>query len=234
MNVLMLGHSGVGKTTYVASMYGTMQSRTAGFSIKTKYAEDKERLLELYKAIRHGNYPAPSHQREKYSFQLCYQGEKVLSFRWIDYRGSSFFEKSQDSDDARILHRDLKASDAVIAFVDCNALASRNRYFPEIRRMGLLLAAAVQKTSRIFPLGIVLAKADLVGKPTAELLQPLKDLLEAVQASKRITGALIPIACGREPRNIALPLSSPSTLDFRQISPGRKSKSRPWKSSESG
>jgi energy-coupling factor transporter ATP-binding protein EcfA2 len=205
MNVLMLGHSGVGKTTYVASMYGAMQSEVAGFTIKAKRRGDKARLLELHESILRGEYPAPSNQRESYPFRLCYEGSDVLSFDWADYRGDALVESARESEEARSLHDDLTEADAVLAFFDCTMLATRRGQFREIRRMILLLSRAMQEVDHVMPLALVMAKADLVDASSSGLLAPLDPLLETVRASKHVVGSLIPVACGRDAHNVELP-----------------------------
>ena len=205
MKILMLGHSGVGKTTYIASMYGAMQFPVAGFSITADRSEDNARLLGLHSDIRRGAYPSMSNQRDSYPFRLLYERVDVLSFEWTDYRGGALQESARSSEQAQTLHEDLKNADAVLAFFDCTALkrgsAASQR---EIRRMIALLSRATAETNRLMPLVLVLAKADLVTL-SGEILHPLEGLLDAMKASKHVAGAVVPVSCGQNAANVAAP-----------------------------
>ena len=204
MKILMLGHSGVGKTTYMASMYGVLQTPVAGFSIRATRGDDHERLLKLYKEILLGKYPKPSNQRDSYPLRLRYHNEDVLSFDWADYRGGALVERASESAQARALHADLQSADAVLAFFDCSELANGNRCLAEIRRMIVLLSGAVESIGHPLPLGLVLAKADLVTE-LSNCKEPLQGLMESIRASNHIIASLIPIACGYQSYAVELP-----------------------------
>ena len=85
MKVIMLGHSGVGKTTYMASMYGTLQTPINGFSLHTQDSSHHSELLQTFNKIRRNEYPSRTSQRGLYNFSLLYQGRSVFPFEWVDY-----------------------------------------------------------------------------------------------------------------------------------------------------
>ena len=70
MKIVMLGHSGVGKTSYMYSMYGAMQNPYNGFTLSTQDQPDHNRFLNIYRNIIKGRYPNPTDQSEEYNFWL--------------------------------------------------------------------------------------------------------------------------------------------------------------------
>jgi len=206
LNILMLGHSGVGKTTFMASMYGVLQEPVNGFGLHAKHSEDHQRLLKLFKDISRGRYPAGSNKRENYEFWLQYSGDNFFAFNWTDYRGDALTESTRTSKHAQQLQDDLRSTDGVLAFFDCTQLESRRGTFPEIRRMLMLLNSAMQEMDHPVPLALVLAKADLVPEPDDELFDPLENLMETIRSSKHVIGTVIPVACGIENLNVEVPV----------------------------
>ena len=79
MNILMLGHSGVGKTTYMASMYGLMQAGVERFSLASKYIRDHDDLVSLARDIQCGAYPPQTAIKSSYDFYLKYDGQRDSS-----------------------------------------------------------------------------------------------------------------------------------------------------------
>src|SRR5438445_106474 len=113
----MLGHSNVGKTTYMASMYGALQKPINGFSLRTQNATHHRELMQMYDRILAGRYPLPSQQRQQYDFSLHYQNKAFFPFQWIDYRGGALDERSDNIETQR-LSRDLKEADGIMIFCD--------------------------------------------------------------------------------------------------------------------
>lgn len=68
MKIVMIGNTNVGKTTYMASLYGIMQQQVEGFSLKAVNTNDHARLYELAQAIAHDHYPSATDQRGEYDF----------------------------------------------------------------------------------------------------------------------------------------------------------------------
>jgi GTPase SAR1 family protein len=205
MKIVELGHSGVGKTTYMASMYGALQNRINGFSLKARNSSNHTRLLSLATAIKTNQYPAATEQRSEYDFDLQYQGNNALLFSYADYRGKAIRESS-DSEEARLLQRDLSESDGIMLFCDCQALVRGDSRINEIRRMTALVSNALKGLNHPISLAIVLTKVDLVEEFPENLLAPFESLITAIQASNLVKGALIPVACGSEPINVEMPL----------------------------
>lgn len=206
MKLLMLGQSGVGKTSYVASMYGALQTPVDGFSLLAARLEDDRRLLALHQDLKRGRYPSQTQLREKYQFHLRYRGQPVLGFDWTDYRGDALMESSEDSPEAGELQRDILSSEIVMAFFDSQTLCRRLPRRSVIRRMSLLICRALQQmNARTIPLILVLSKADRIHCLSELDLACLDGLFAAANANRSVCGFCIPVACGRHAYNVGIP-----------------------------
>ncbi|MEC4818425.1 MAG: hypothetical protein SAK29_34915 [Scytonema sp. PMC 1069.18] len=208
LRIVEVGHTGVGKTTYMASMYGALQNKIEGFSLRAIDRSDHSRLLKIATAIQQGKYPSPTDQRSEYNFYLQYQGKDIFRFCWADYRGGAIRE-TQDSEQARLLLQDLREADGVLMFCDCQALARRDRRTNQIGRMISLMNNALQNLERPLALGVVLTKTDLVEevKGLEEIiLEPFQGLFQAIDANDKIAATIIPVACGTELLNVEIPV----------------------------
>src|SRR5438309_901376 len=99
----MLGHSSVGKTTYMASMYGTLQTPINGFSLHTQDSAYHIGLLGDFNNIRRGIYPPATARRDQYDFSLYFKGKAIFPFEWVDYRGGALTERQDRSEQAQQL-----------------------------------------------------------------------------------------------------------------------------------
>ncbi len=205
MNIVMLGHSGVGKTTYMASMYGAVQAGVDKFSLASRYIRDHDDLVSLAQDIQCGTYPPPTAIKSSYDFYLKYDGRRFFPFTWSDYRGGALIERSS-SDDTRQLIQDLSKCDGVLVFCDSEQAASGRGAGRDIRRMTNLIGEALSRMKRPIPIVIVFTKYDLVEEIDEHVWDSIEGLLQIVDASEHLAGAVIPVACGSKPENIELPL----------------------------
>lgn len=207
MKVVMLGNTGVGKTTYMASLYGIMQQKIDGFSLKANDTADGNRLLELANHISSGRYPDMTANRNEYNFYLQYQGKEIFPFSWSDYRGSAIRSMSDDKQ-SEILVNELKKADGVMMFCDCDALMAKNKLkaMNEIRRMTYLFIEAVKNIERPISLSIVLTKIDKLVHFKEDIFNPFANLIGVINASEYILASFIPVACSHQFINVPLPL----------------------------
>ncbi len=147
MNIVMLGHSGVGKTTYMASMYGAVRAGVDKFSLASRYIRDHDDLVSLAQDIRCGTYPPPTAIKSSYDFYLKYDGRSFFPFPWSDYRGGALIERSS-SDDTRQLIQDLSKCDGILVFCDSEQAASGRGAGRDIRRMTNLIGEALSRMKR--------------------------------------------------------------------------------------
>ena len=204
MKIVMLGHSGVGKTSYMVSMYGRLLEPIQGFSVRCRRKSDHRDLKGLYRELGSGHYPAATDQRSSYKLTLRFKGKGILPFTWVDYRGDSLRQR-KDRDDAKRLIQDLRSADGLLAFFDCDALA-RGGPNPGIGRMVYLLTRAFEELDNPVPFALVCTKADLVETLSDHHLRPIEGLIDVVRASDRIIGTLVPVACGAQPYQVEMPV----------------------------
>jgi hypothetical protein len=205
MRITMLGHSGVGKTTYMAAMYDQLQQPINGFSLKADDNDDHRRLKALAKDLMRGIYPKPSDQRAEYDFALHFEGEHVWPFVWVDYRGGALTERSTSQQKMELLS-DLKRADGVMLFYDAPALVKGRVRSSEIGTMMTLTVQALQNSSQVKPVVILMTKADLLDDLNSDIIKPLEGLMEAIAANQKVLATLIPVACGQERINVELPV----------------------------
>lgn len=205
MKIIMLGHAGVGKTTYMASMYGTLQNPINGFSLRTKEFAHHNDLIQAFNDIRQGRYPATTTQRALYDFSLLFQGNAVFPFQWVDYRGGALLESKESSEQAQQLIRELKEADGIILFCDADPKV-RSKIRSQIARMTALVTWALKDSKFATIIAIVFTKTDLIEEIDNELKGHVGGLFEAIHSSKPHVGTLLPIACGKKMVNPEAPV----------------------------
>jgi energy-coupling factor transporter ATP-binding protein EcfA2 len=206
LKVVMIGHTGVGKTTYMAALYGAMQHSLRGFRLRAKETDDHRRLLGLAHAIDEGHYPANTDQRSEYVFSLRHHDDEVVEFKWSDYRGQAIRESGKTSEQAGKLQQDLKDADGLMLFCDSEALATGQTQTNQLGRLISLAQYALRDIETPMALAVVLTKSDSISGYTREMVEYFSGLISAIVASETVSGALIPTACGVQSSNVHIPL----------------------------
>lgn len=205
----MLGHTGVGKTTYVASLYGIMQQRIEDFILRSVDYKQHNQLMKMFEEISFGKYPSPTHQRSEYLFDIHYyfnsQDHKLMSFTFTDYRGGTIHE-SPNTEEVQVLIQDLSQANGIIMFFDAEAIVRGEIWNSKIGRMTSLVTHAIQNLNHPISLAIVLTKSDLVENFDQRIINPFTGIISVVEASKSISGCLIPISCSNQLINVQIPL----------------------------
>lgn len=207
MRNVMLGHSGDGKTTFVAAAYARLQEPVAGFTLHSHVRRDHRELMTRAANITKGHYPDGTTKRTEYWFDLRHDGTSVLTFSWADYRGGALTDAASASDTQQIL-ADLREADAIQVFVDAAAVATGKRVRSQLGRITSLLAEALSGVTRPLPVAVVLTKYDLVParQRNDKLLEPVRGLLGAVRQSETITGSVFRVAAGPQARDLERPV----------------------------
>ena len=204
MKIMMLGHTNVGKTTYMASMYGTLQSPINGFSLRTTNSTHHHELQVMHQNIRAGRYPLPSQQRQKYDFSLLYNGQAFFPFEWIDYRGGALLERSSSAAAAALVE-DLSSADGIVLF--CDADPQEHRNVPrQVNRMMQFVGQSLENREKSAIIAIVFTKCDLADGVEDRIFEPTRNLVETISKSDSVIGTLIAVACGQEPVNVDFPV----------------------------
>jgi len=160
MRVVMLGHSGVGKTTYMAAMYYALHTPMAGFRLKAKERSVHNHLLRVARRMRRGIYPDPTDSMVKYDFRLLLDDVQVMELSWHDFRGGALSE-SGTNDDTQALMRTLNTAQGILMFVDAVDLVSKGKRNSDLGRLMVVARQAVNDIEFPVPLVVVLSKWDL-------------------------------------------------------------------------
>ena len=206
MRIVMLGNSLVGKTTFMASLYGIMQQKIDGFSLRAEDAELGKTLKAIAQGISNNQYPEATSVRNEYSFYLQHQGEDIFPFIWSDYRGSAIRSKSDDQQSQELIG-EIKEADGIMMFCDCDSLLNKSslKAKNEIRRMTYLVNQAVENIDRPISLAIVLTKIDKIPGFEPKLFKLYEGLISVINASDWILASFIPISCSRTFINVPIP-----------------------------
>ncbi|MEU7726857.1 hypothetical protein AB0B78_16680 [Streptomyces sp. NPDC040724] len=211
MDIVMLGHSAAGKTTYVSLMYAAMRDGIQGFSLRTDDVHVHGALTAAAESVLRGRYPGMSSRRQVFEFVLQYQGRDVLPFRWRDYRGGALTERQADSPQAGQLQQDLVEAQGIVVFVDAHRLLTDSGSHRYTRRMTVLVQRALEaRGDQLTPLVLAFTKSDLLDLDRPGLLdrlvEPFDALIAGVARTQHLRGAVALVACGPEPVNVAVPV----------------------------
>ncbi|WP_328914950.1 MULTISPECIES: TRAFAC clade GTPase domain-containing protein [unclassified Streptomyces] len=211
MDIVMLGHSAAGKTTYVSLMYAAMREGVEGLSLRAEDPYAHRSLMRAAEAVLRGHYPPASDQRAVFDLVLQHNGRDVFPFRWRDYRGGTLLERAGTSPQAAQLHEDLTQAQGIILFADAPRLLNHASAAGEVRRMTVHVLRALQaRGEALTPVVLTLTKCDLVDMDDegvlARLIEPFQQLIDGIAATEHLFGALVPVSCGPSPVNVAVPV----------------------------
>lgn len=187
MDIVMLGLSGAGKTTYVAALYYRMANGLYDYTMEYNYwnnymykryvkgnynytldeaVRERAELKSVSQNISKGLYPPPTAIKQEYVFRMTYKDMNSIKFNWFDYRGGALMERSSQSSDSAELISKIRNSDALIVFLDGTKLEeplSKNER--EYRRLVYLIKNAIScitvENGTFFPVSFVITKDDL-------------------------------------------------------------------------
>src|SRR5262249_39845090 len=140
---------------------------------------------------------------------LWHSGNRVVDFVWRDYRGGAIIESS-DSPQAMELRSDMARADGLVIMIDSTELTMDQRARSRARPLIATTMRLLSTREDIMPVVIALTKWDLVAAAEKAALDAasklLGNLVQAVSETRNIHGAVIPVACGTQPINVALPV----------------------------
>jgi Double-GTPase 2 len=205
MRVVMVGHEGVGKTTYMSSMYREMAtSGFSGFWVRAHTDPEHRRLMATAERVARAQYPPPSEQRSSYNLTLRHGGNALIDFSWGDYRGGVLRE-GRGAQTMEFLE-DAMAADAVLMFIESGDLVGRHATGrAKIRDLTNVAFQIIDGRERLVPLVLVITKSDLIEQEELPI-GPLEGFLDAVRGDQRVRATIAPIVCGPESSNLLLPV----------------------------
>lgn len=164
MNILMVGHSRSGKTSFMAGMYRYLGDSKEGYGIKAMNGTQRKNLERMAKGLSENRYPAGTDVQQKYNFALTIDGEEVIPFNWIDYRGGILLSDDPDDGDMENFLKAIKQADALVVFLDGEKLADNSgRWTMEYD----ILLSCIENSLDVehkswFPISFVVTKCDML------------------------------------------------------------------------
>ncbi len=216
MNILMIGHSRSGKTSYMAGLYHQFGDNADGFGLWMTSSPQKANLIQLGKNLTKGVYPDGTDIASVYNFWLQYDDKLLIPFDWYDYRGGVISESSAHSPDAQKLLEQIKTADALIVFLDGAKIIKEvdddleDEY--DILKWVIQKALSIRAEKDIyFPVSFVITKGDLyssygplINSPGLEYFLPL---IESISNSSTAAGMVSVVEIARDDiSNVFAPL----------------------------
>ena len=175
--ITMVGPSGSGKTTYMGLMYAALSANAAvpnAYSVTVRAIDPETDLIlgkiadDLYDPESPSYPPATDLGHVPYEFELQLNGVPAARVDWVDYRGA-LVEDELQAVDVPAFHERLRASHAVMVFVDLSRLKGRRLdtlqavRASRLQRMVNLCKAVMHPDEQPRSWVFVCPKADLLG-----------------------------------------------------------------------
>lgn len=164
MNILMVGHSGAGKTSFMAGMYKYLGDDKEGYGIRATKVQQKQQLERMTKLLDKGMYPSSTDVQQMYNFQLTCKGEDIIPFNWMDYRGGILLSDEPDDEDMNKFMAAISTADALVVFLDGQKLSQQtDKWTMEYD----ILISCIENSLDVkhqswFPICFVITKCDMV------------------------------------------------------------------------
>ncbi len=109
LKIALIGDTGVGKTTFLASFFGNHQQGSFieryGYSVAARDASVSNDLLTVFHGLENGVFPPGTAKRADYSFDVTYRGqagaektlgrEAIVRVTFLDYPGGWFSQSTE-------------------------------------------------------------------------------------------------------------------------------------------
>ena len=167
MNILMIGHSQSGKTSYMAGLYKLYGDKKDGFGLWLSDSDKRLKLQKMAENLAKGIYPSGTDIASEYNFWLQHDNSLLIPFNWYDYRGGSLSESSSWSRDKENLLKKIDNADALIVFIDgAKAIHEvdedlEDEYETLMWAIQKSLSKKSSKKGEYFPISFVFTKGDL-------------------------------------------------------------------------
>ena len=190
----MVGHSGAGKTSFMAGLYRYLGESTDGYGISAKKENQKRQLSRMADALSKGRYPAGTDVQSQYEFSFTVHGEDLVPFNWIDYRGGILLSDSPDESDMDKFMNSIQKADALVVFLDGEKLSQPGSCW---NMEYDILISCIENSLSVshnswFPISFVITKCDLVSDGTSFYgLHRFENLFSQISQSKTVGSMLI-------------------------------------------
>lgn len=194
MNILMVGHSGAGKTSFMAGMYKFLGNSTDGYGIRAKKTNQQKQLERMAQQLSYGRYPSSTDIQQMYNFEFTCNGDDVMPFNWMDYRGGILLSDDPDEEDMDKFMEALTQADALVVFLDGTKLIERTaKWNMEYDILLSCIANSLNvKHQSWFPICFVVTKCDLVPDGASFYgLNRFGTLFEQISSSKTVGAMLL-------------------------------------------
>ena len=192
MNIMMVGHSGAGKTAFMAAMYKYLGEDNTGYGIHAEETDQRTNLSRMARNLSQGIYPERTDIQSQYKFSFTVEGCDVMPFNWLDYRGGLLTSQNPTDIEKKEFITALKYADALIIFLDGEKLSDpSSKWNNEYRVLVSCIQCAIrEKKEGIYPISFVITKCDICGD-TFHGLTHFQSLFEQINSSQHIEAMLL-------------------------------------------
>ena len=201
MNILMVGHSGAGKTSFMAGLYKYVGEDPENYGISAKRSTQKLQLSRMARDLVNGTYPSGTDVQQKYEFAFTVAGKELMPFNWIDYRGGILLSEEPDDEDMNKFMKAIKKADALVVFLDGEKLvqpgAKWNMEYD-------ILISCIESSLTVshhswFPISFVITKCDKVPDGASfHGLSRFQSLFSQIDKSKTVGAMLVQCAVNKD------------------------------------
>lgn len=195
MDILMLGDSSVGKTTFMVATYGLMsEGGIEGFSVKCSHPQMHKNLISAFKDLRSDNrYPAPTIKMDSYEYSFYCRNEWIMDFVLTDMRGESI--RDYDMTD---LANAIKKSNVILLFLNGYEIIRGEDVEDSLFDVFAALNTNIDVSQEMLLMPIF-TQMDRCGNLTdgwyERLQNSVRQLLDMAEKNDKITVQPVPIAC---------------------------------------
>ncbi len=190
----MVGHSRSGKTSFMAGMYKYLGESKEGYGIKSLRSEQKANLKRMAEQLSRGRYPNGTDVQQVYNFSLTVNGDDIIPFNWLDYRGGILLSDDPDESDMTNFLKAVELADALVVFLDGEKLADKTGKW---RMEYDILLSCIERSLDVnhnswFPINFVITKCDLLPSDTTfHGLDQFYLLFEQISQSDKVGAMLL-------------------------------------------
>lgn len=195
MDILMLGDSAVGKTTFMMSTYGLMcDNGIGGFKVKCTNPIIHDWLISAYNDFRaNGKYPAASVKMDSYKYSFFCESQWIMDFTLTDIRGESIRDY-----DITELAAAIRKADVILLFLNGYDIIRGKDMDDALFDLYVVLNNSIEVNRNILLMPIFTQMDRCNGLPEnwyTVLKRPVQQLWEIVQNNDKLLIQLAPIAC---------------------------------------